>query len=778
MLPRKVTRLREMRGSEIAYRIRDWASIERERHVRRNAPARPPRRDDLPRGGKDDSFLGYLRERASWRFYASVTPASRRRLTRIYSQRFPAKLAATWDEAERLCAHRMEILGHGEIDLGSVIEWHRDPVTGKPWERRFWSDYDLTRESSAGDPKRVLELNRHQHLPRLAKAFWLFDQERFAREVLDQMESWIDQNPPGIGVHWHVSHEVALRSISWLWALVAIAPTRALDEERARGIGSALFEQLDHVHRHPSLYTSPNTHLLGEALALFVGGLAFGDGARPRAWLATGAELLASQLERQVGADGVHAELSTWYHCHALDGYLQALVLARRHGWPLRLERVERMLDFLLHLSRPDGSVPRFSDDDGGRTLALAQTHYGDVSDLLCTGAILFDRGDLKDAAREMSEESLWLTGPEGLARFDGLEPAAPPPLTAAFPDAGYFVQRSGFTEEDSHLVFDCGGPGSLGGGHAHADALSFTLHSRGRELLVDPGTFVYNGMPQWRDAFRSTAAHNTAIVDGLDAWEPGATFHWRRTPAPRLLADLHVGGIDHLAGEVDSGAKGVLHRRQILFARPDYWLLLDDFRGNGEHTYDVVFHLAPHVEVRRVATEGDDETLQILSGDAGLLMRFQSSANLEVRVVRAGTRPLGWVSQRYGEMQAAPVIVARVKAPAPAALLTLLAPFRAGLPAPEVTRLDVMAPPGAGPVLAASVRLPRGAEDVVVMAAEPVQAHCELVGEGMHSGNVVWTRREGAAHRTVVIDGATGSVLEGPSAPQAGDEEVQACAR
>jgi hypothetical protein len=71
---------------------------------------------------------------------------------------------------------------------------------------------------------------------------------------------------------------------------------------------------------------------------------------------------------------------------------------------------------------------------------------------------------------------------------------------------AGYLVQRSGWGPLDSHLVFDCGGLGMLTGAHAHADALSLTLFNRGRELLVDPGTFVYNCAPEcpgWGRRFR-----------------------------------------------------------------------------------------------------------------------------------------------------------------------------------------------------------------------------------------------------------------------------------
>ena len=52
---------------------------------------------------------------------------------------------------------------------------------------------------------------------------------------------------------------------------------------------------------------------------------------------------------------------------------------------------------------------------------------------------------------------------------------------------------------------------------HGHADALSITLSVGGKETLVDPGTYRYNGEPEFRKYFKGTRAHNTVTIDGLD---------------------------------------------------------------------------------------------------------------------------------------------------------------------------------------------------------------------------------------------------------------------
>src|SRR5204863_7936264 len=62
--------------------------------------------------------------------------------------------------------------------------------------------------------------------------------------------------------------------------------------------------QLAHVERNLSYYFSPNTHLLGEALALYVAGSALPDLAASARRRALGRTILLDEIGRQIGADG------------------------------------------------------------------------------------------------------------------------------------------------------------------------------------------------------------------------------------------------------------------------------------------------------------------------------------------------------------------------------------------------------------------------------------------------------------------------------------------
>src|SRR5262249_37460013 len=388
--------LRRMSSSEIAHRMRERFRRERDKlqfraklyvHVDREL-------DELIRRN-GSSLKSYMRGTAR-RFYASIQ--DRKSAAHYFNVQHLDWFGRAIQDANVLCEHRVNLLAYRNIHLGAYIDWHRDPVNRFDWPRRYWADYDLVNGPPA-DAKIIHELNRHQHFPRLAKAFFLTGNELYPQEAIDQIDSWIEQNPTWYGVNWHSSLEIGLRCLSWVWTLFLLLESRCLTEPRLQRICLSLFAQLDHVYRYPSTYSSPNTHLIGEATALFVAGILFEELPRAHAWREFGMRTLTHEMRRQVLDDGMHAELSSYYHCYAADFYLHALALARanRVEFPEWVwERFSRMLDVVMHVTRPDGTMPLFGDDDGGRALALASENYISYSDGLCSGAVLFHRPELK----------------------------------------------------------------------------------------------------------------------------------------------------------------------------------------------------------------------------------------------------------------------------------------------------------------------------------------------------------------------------------------------
>ena len=81
------------------------------------------------------------------------------------------------------------------------------------------------------------------------------------------------------------------------------------------------------------------------------------------------------------------------------------------------------------------------------------------------------------------------------------------------------------FKSPHLYMTVRCGEIGQNGnGGHAHNDQLSITLQIDGKDIIVDPGTYLYTPLPERRNEFRSTTAHFTVQKDGAEQnpWHPG----------------------------------------------------------------------------------------------------------------------------------------------------------------------------------------------------------------------------------------------------------------
>jgi hypothetical protein len=519
------------------------------------------------------------------------------RLCSLLRERLPSQAEAIIRSAERVCQHRFDLLGYEDLDYGKEIDWHLDRVHGKRAPRKPWFKVRYLDFAEVGDSKITWELNRHQHFVTLAKAYRLSGDEKFAVELFGQWDHWHRENPYPMGVNWASSLEVALRSLSWLWTYFLLSSSPAMPAQFHSQWLQALGVSAHHVESHLSTYFSPNTHLLGEGVALFfIGTLCPELQAAPR-WRRRGWGIVQQEARRQVRADGLHFEQSTYYHVYALDFFLHAAVLASLNEIPAPSEFeqiVEKMLEVLCILGR-SGPVPRLGDDDGGRLFDAGRNRAEHLLDPLATGAVLFGRGDFKFVSGGLREETLWLLGEQGVEALDRLPEAKPVQESVAMQASGLYVMTN--ADGDRQLVIDAGPQGAHTAGHGHADALSVVANYGGRPLLIDPGTFEYAGKNSERNRFRGTPAHNTMVVDGRPQAEPRGPFAW--TQLPRVAAEVWITGrtFDLFVGSHDGYTRlpnPVLHRRWVFSLKSRFWLIRDLALGTGKHQLDFYWHVAP----------------------------------------------------------------------------------------------------------------------------------------------------------------------------------------
>ena len=512
--------------------------------------------------------------------------------------------------ADEVRLGRFRLLGFPPFELGAPPDWHTDPSSGFRWDPTTRpGGLDLMTRDSPADARVVWELNRFHHAVTLGVAQRLTGDVGYAAAFVSHVSDWLTANPTGYGVNWACAMETAIRSINWLIACALMQ--EALPERFVRGLLGALLTHGRAIRSNLEYALVTMNHYLADLCGLAVLGLTL-PGQEPSGWATFALSELELEMQFQVYGDGVDFEASTGYHRLATELFGLPLQLARLRGVnpPSALQLgVKRMDEFSLAITRPDGSWPSVGDSDDGRVLRIA---------------------------RQMPRAQ------EGASPLIG--------CSQAFPEAGIYVMRHG----DCHLVCDCGPNGQRGlGGHAHNDTLSFELYA-GRPWIVDPGTYSYTGNLSDYDWFRSTAAHNTLVVDGeeqarFDRQEPfllapdaRPTVHrWSTTHAFDLLDAEHAG--------YDRFPLPVTHRRQIMFDKQRrLWIARDIISGRGLHRLDWYFHFSAPPTAVRTAPKATILASSNVSG--GLVL-----APIEGPMPRL-TLDEGWVSSRYGSRDRAAV--------------------------------------------------------------------------------------------------------------------------
>jgi hypothetical protein len=546
--------------------------------------------------------------------------------------------------AERILQHRFPLMGC-EIETGPDVDWRRDYVSGKSTGLDYFRRIPYLDFERAGDHKPIWELNRHQHMVLLAQAWRLTGRAEFYLEIEAQLESWWTANPYGRGINWTSALEVAFRALSWIW-VYHIAGDQMSAGVRRRFLES-LYAHGRYLAGNLSVYFSPNTHLLGEAVALHAIGTLFPDYPESKRWRREGGAMVRAQMDAQVQADGSHFEQSTYYHVYALDMLLFSAVVEEMP--PEYSSRLGRMADYLDALLGPQRRLPFLGDDDGGRLFhpygardcfgrgSLAAMARGSANDYAEMGAWWF--GDRSHDRSDQSHDREGVVEPQGRSRL--------------FENAGIAIMQTG----DTQLIADTGSMGSGGAGHSHADTLSFVLRRGDEELLIDAGTFTYVGDAKWRNWFRGTAAHNTIRVDRLDQATPVDPFRWADKPDVSINQWQSNSQEDYL--DATCRYRGLEHRRRIRFAKPITIFVMDEVTGSGgPHLLEQFWHSGEDV------TEESPRSFRLGRGTRLLLPH---DAVLEV----GGEN--GWRSRAFGSKEPAAVICAAWKQELPASFQTVI---------------------------------------------------------------------------------------------------------
>jgi uncharacterized heparinase superfamily protein len=427
-----------------------------------------------------------------------------------------------------------------------------------------------------------------------------------ARSVFARLwRSWQESCDFGRGDAW-LPYPAALRAWSWCGLHRDLVAGSDIEPEFLRQIAA----HAGFLRRHLEADVGGN-HLVKDLKAL----AGLGVFLRDERLLGRSLSRLTTQLAVQIVPDGGHYERAPAYHCQVLADLIDVadLVTAtgRRPG-PELILAIARMRRWLGDVLSPDGTVPLLNDGYPVPDALLA-----------------------------------------------ALRPTrAPDAPLMTLPDTGLIRAATG----GWHLIADVGAPcpDELPA-HAHADTLGCLLHVDGAPLLTDTGTSTYTAGPV-RSYERSTAAHNTAELDGADSTEVWGAFRAGRRARVRVTTARGEAGVI-VAEAAHDGYRRLpgrpVHRRRWSLARAG--LQVDDeITGGRRHEIAIRWHLAPGATVY---PQDDGAVVSTTAGDVAVQVAASCAFELGVEASMVATGFLRTI--------VAPVLICRIDSVLPMRIST-----------------------------------------------------------------------------------------------------------
>ena len=308
------------------------------------------------------------------------------------------------------------------------------------------------------------------------------------------------------------------------------------------------------------------------------------------------ASRLPSELNRQINKDGSFGEASSFYGRLVLEGFALAAACTDSHtdsrAWRGRLASGAAALK---NLTRTDGSMAQLGDNDSGRYLPLGDHPVLGARGVIAIIAAMLDDSELAPPAGDWWEDAVWMYGSDALELMKQGRERDGDSITS-LNEAGWYTANLG----EAHLTVSCGPVGLSGiGAHAHNDKLSFELFA-GEPLIVDPGTYCYTLDPEFRNAFRSTRAHSTLMLDGAEQ-VPFTDQVFELPDLTRAKCGIFERRDERVVFQGSHRGYqqrfGVKHIRRISLGRHEL-SIEDRLEGGGKHDVKIGFPLAPGLTV------------------------------------------------------------------------------------------------------------------------------------------------------------------------------------
>ncbi len=320
------------------------------------------------------------------------------------------------------------------------------------------------------------------------------------------------------------------------------------------GVKREIYKEL--YRQYLFLLSHQETHLLGNHYfenlkAILIASRFFGEDKIYKKYLSK----FKKEIKNQVLSDGMHEELSVMYHRIIAEDILRVyktLPTEHKEYADFLKETVQNMLSCSSSLEKGMGKTPFFNDSADGVSKS---------NELLITAAQM-----IMNICPEYRD---------------------------SFEKSGYYKLYDG----EIALMADAGkiGP-DYNAGHGHCDCLSFELSVGNKPLFVNSGTYLYQG--EKRKHFRSTAAHNTVMLDNREQSEC-----WQEHRVAGRISEIKAEKTSNSVKGSYKSHGGDRHKRAIELKDKKLYVS-DSVSSASAKTVHSFLHVAPDFNVQGLNSE------------------------------------------------------------------------------------------------------------------------------------------------------------------------------
>lgn len=477
------------------------------------------------------------------------------------------------------------------------------------------------------DEEWTFMLNRFDYWSSLAKAGLIQQEERYFVQIKTFLFDWIDTHPV---IEYSLSTrtlDTGIRIVNMIESAMFLDGEKKLSKQQIELIFTSIDQQMAYLkENYVEKYTLSNWGSIQVCGIIICKAIMQADPATDVVYQ-WALEELSTQMDIQIGQDGMLWEQSTMYHVEVLNNLLKVLYYTHFYDVPLPLsvhEKTEAMCFALMHVTMPNHEIETFGDSD-----------RVNAQDIMTKGAMLFHNAHLKAMGTpKLDEDCLFQFGMIAQSWLDQTDITTPQQCCYQATDCGMITRRSDFSEQASWTMMT---NGELGSGHGHSDNLHYSIIYHGVPFVIDPGRYTYREDHPVRVQLKSMEAHNTIILDDSPASIPDSSWTYKKFLRPLVNQCTDTAMATYLEGAIVTEDPTMTHVRKMILIHPSCWLICDEVYAQGEHSLTKRIQLDPFVQVTK------QKELYKLTNDKTTLQYYRQG--MEVQLEQ------GPCSLRYNEL-------------------------------------------------------------------------------------------------------------------------------